>query len=107
LHAEEDFGREHVERHIHLRQRKLLDAAVPKQGQSSADVELRGGVGVGRADAEEDERYGLAARGLLNLGFRKREALRVLDVIRRRHESRDGAAVATESVLREAMALLT
>ena len=78
LHAEQVFGRAHVERRIHLRQEKC-----------------------GRTDASPFE---VAARGLRNLGFREPEVRRALAVVRERLEP---SVTSIEIILREALAVAT
>jgi hypothetical protein len=79
LHAEEVFGREHVARVVHFRQRKS-DAP---------------GAALDPLDA--------ATRGLVRLGFREREARRALDIVSGRYAE----ATPLPEVLREALSVLT
>ena len=53
-----------------------------------------------------DDTFALAARGLVNMGFRKKEADVALTLVREQH-SNDNTAPAVASVLREALAVLT
>ena len=82
-HAEEVFGREHVETKIRIRQRKCGEAAAPA--------------------AEDDSPFELATRGLVNLGFAKGEVARAVDVARQREPGLREAA----DVLRGALRMLT
>ncbi len=78
LHAEQVFGRAHVERQIHLRQEKRE-----------------------RTDASPFE---VAARGLRNLGFREPEVRRALAVVRKKLGP---SVTSVEIILREALAVAT
>ena len=82
-HAEEVFGREHVETKIRIRQRKCGEAVAPA--------------------SEDDSPFELATRGLVNLGFRKGEVARAVDVARQREPGLREAA----DVLRGALRVLT
>jgi hypothetical protein len=82
LHAEEVFGREHVARQIHVRQRTLARVEVPEI--PLADV---------------------ATRGLVGMGFREKEVRRALDVVFTRHSTGE-VALPIEEILREALAVL-
>ncbi len=77
LHAEQTFGRAHVEERIHFRQRKY-------------------DVGSGPLEA--------AARGLLNLGFREAEVRRVLALVEAKV---DASIAGVDVILRAALVLLT
>ena len=81
LHAEKTFGREHVEERVHFRQR------------TSRRVKAN--------DAVE-----LARRGLVNLGYRDRDARRALSVVADRHPN-DVHALTPETAIREALAVLS
>jgi hypothetical protein len=82
LYAEQTFGREHVERKIRERRR-------PRQrGCSSESCEL-------------------AARGLTGMGFRPTEVRRALDAVTARHPREVLAATPVQTILREALAMLT
>ena len=83
LHAEEVFGREHVEEKIRMRQRKCGRAAAPV--------------------SESDSPFDLATRGLVNLGFGKGDVARAVDQVRGRGPAIGQAA----DVLREALQVLT
>ncbi|MDB5220990.1 MAG: hypothetical protein JWO86_8917, partial [Myxococcaceae bacterium] len=85
-HAEEVFGRAHVAKRIHFRQRKRGDSATDAATNSATDA---------ATDA--------AMRGLVNLGFRDSEARRGVSVVRERHPEN----IAIEATLREALGLLT
>src|SRR6185295_4531295 len=82
-HAEEVFGREHVETKIRIRQRKCGEAAT--------------------LTSEDDSPFELAMRGLVNLGFAKGEVARAVDVARQREPGLREAA----DVLRGALRVLT
>jgi 5-methylcytosine-specific restriction endonuclease McrA len=86
LHAEQVFGKEHVARHIDLRQRKAH--RVTTDAKPACDA------------------IDLATRGLVNLGFRVPDVRRVLDVVAERHRA-DGMIVPVQEILREALAVLT
>jgi hypothetical protein len=77
LQAEVVFGKEHVAERVRLRQRK-----------SECDL------------------YELATCGLVNMGFREREARRAIDAVSRRHVG-DAAPPPAADVVREALAVLT
>jgi hypothetical protein len=79
LHAEEVFGREHVARMIHFRQRK---SDAPRPAPDPLDA---------------------ATRGLVRLGFREREARRALGIVSGRYAE----APPLPEVLREALSVLT
>ncbi len=82
LHAEQTFGREHVERkireHRHTRQRGSLH-----------------------------ENCVLAARGLVNMGFRRGDVRCALDAVSARHGAEALATLPVQAILREALAALT
>jgi hypothetical protein len=81
-YAEQTFGKEHVERKIHERRR-------PRQrGYATPSCAL-------------------AASGLAGMGFRKTEVRRTLDAIAARHPLEALAAIPVQTILREALALLT
>ena len=83
-HAEEVFGREHVEAKIRLRQRKCAEVAAATSENS-------------------DSPFDLATRGLLNLGFSRGEVARAVGVVRGQGRASGEAA----DVLRNALQLLT
>ena len=82
LYAEQTFGREHVDR-------KIREPGDPRQ----------------RGYASES--CGLAASGLVNMGFRRAEAQRALDAVSARHRADDLSAIPVQTILREALAVLT
>ncbi len=82
LYAEQTFGKEHVERKIRERQ----------------DPRQRGYV---------SETCELAASGLVNLGFRRADVRRALDVVSARHEADVLKALPVQTILRDALAVLT
>jgi len=82
LYAEQTFGKQHVER-------KIRERRDPRQ---------RGSLSDSRA---------LAASGLVNLGFRRADVMRALDAVDARHGAEVLATLPVQSILREAMALLT
>jgi hypothetical protein len=82
LCAEQTFGKEHVERKIHERRH-------PRQ----------------RGYASES--HDLAASGLVNMGFRRAEVQRALDTVSARHPAQDLTTVPVQTLLREALAVLT
>jgi hypothetical protein len=90
LHAEEVFGRAHVEAKIRMRQRKC-GAAVPAPECES------------ESESGSESVFELATRGLVNLGFAKGEVARAVGIVRGRGRAIGEAA----DVLREALAVLT
>jgi hypothetical protein len=82
LHAEETSGKEHVER-------KIRERRDPRQRGSAS------------------ESCHLAASGLVNLGFRRAEVQRALDVVSSRHQTEDVTTIPIQTILREALAVLT
>jgi hypothetical protein len=82
LYAEQTFGKEHVER-------KIRERRYPRQ---------RGSV---------SESCALAASGLVNLGFRRADVRRALDAVSARHQAEAVATIPVETILREALAVLT
>ncbi len=82
LYAEQTFGREHVER-------KIRERRDPRQ----------------RGCASES--CGLAASGLVNMGFRRAEAQRALDAVSARHRPDELSTIPLQTILREALAVLT
>ena len=82
LYAEQTFGREHVER-------KISERRDPRQrGYASECCDL-------------------AANGLVNLGFRRGEVQRALDTVGGRHRADDLSTIPVQTILREALAVLT
>jgi len=82
LHAEQTFGKEHVAR-------KIRERGDPRQrgyAPESCDV---------------------AANGLVNLGFRRAEVQRALDTVTARHGADDLSTIPVQTILREALAMLT
>jgi hypothetical protein len=82
LYAEDAFGREHV-------QRKIRERRHPSQ----------------RGYATEG--CDLAASGLANMGFPRLEVRRALDAVTARHPRETLAAIPVQTILREALAVLT
>jgi hypothetical protein len=82
LYAEQTFGKEHVER-------KIRERRHPRQ---------RGYV---------SESCSLAASGLVNMGFRRADVRRALDAVSARHRAEAVATIPVETILREALAVLT
>jgi len=82
LHAEQTFGKEHVAR-------KIRERGDPRQ---------RG---------YRPESCDLAANGLVNMGFRRAEVQRALDTVSGRHGADDLSTVPVQTILREALAVLT
>ena len=83
LHAEKTFGRKHVEERIRFRQRKAHRVK----------------------EAPVDDALEIARSGLVNLGYRDKEARRALSIVGERHAS-DVEALTPETVIREALAVL-
>ena len=82
LHAEQTFGKEHVER-------KIRERRHPRQrGYASESCEL-------------------AASGLVNMGFRRAQVQRALDTVTARHGTEDLTTIPVQTILREAQAVLT
>jgi len=81
LHAEQTFGKEHVER-------KIRERRHPRQ----------------RGYAYES--CALAASGLVNLGFRRADVRRAVDVVSMRHPAEVLTTIPVQDVLREALAVL-
>jgi len=82
LYAEQTFGKEHVTR-------KIRERGDPRQrgyGSESCD---------------------LAANGLVNMGFRRAEVQRALDAVSGRHGADDLSTIPVQTILREALAMLT
>jgi 5-methylcytosine-specific restriction endonuclease McrA len=77
-YAEQTFGRDHIEEQIHLRRRKC--------------------------EGLEATPFAIAARGLKNLGFRDADVRRVLAAL---EANLDGASAPVETIVREALVLLT
>ncbi len=82
LHAEHTFGKEYVARQIRERR----------------DPRQRGYV---------SESCDLAANGLVNLGFCRAEVQRALDTVSGRHRADDLSTIPVQTILREALAVLT
>jgi 5-methylcytosine-specific restriction endonuclease McrA len=85
LHAEEVFGKEHIARAVDFRHRKSRRVA--------NDVEKPG------------EAIDLALRGLVNLGFRRLEARRALDIVSARC-TEGPTPLPVQELLREALGVL-
>ena len=83
LHAEQVFGREHVQRQISLRQRKRTPARADELVRPPA--------------------FETAERGLRNLGFRDGEVRRALEALR----AKLGPSASPDAILREALRILT
>jgi 5-methylcytosine-specific restriction endonuclease McrA len=82
LYAEQTFGKEHVERRIRERR----------------DPRERG---------YASESCGLAANGLVHMGFRRADVRRALDALSARHSAEALTAIPVEDILREALRVLT
>jgi hypothetical protein len=82
LHAEQTFGKEHVER-------KIRERGDPRKRGSAS------------------ESRDLAASGLLNLGFHRAEVQRALDSVSARRPAEELATIPVQTILREALAVLT
>jgi hypothetical protein len=82
LYAERTFGKEHVER-------KIRERRHPRQrGYASESCDL-------------------AANGLVSMGFRRAEVQRALDTVSAHHRAGDLSTVPVQTILREALAVLT
>ncbi|HTQ46172.1 MAG TPA: HNH endonuclease, partial [Polyangiaceae bacterium] len=82
LHAEQTFGKEHVAR-------KIRERGDPRQRGSAS------------------ESCDLAAHGLVNMGFRRAEVQRALDTVSAHHRGDDLSTFPVQTILREALAVLT
>jgi hypothetical protein len=82
LYAEQAFGRDHVERKIHERRHPS------RRGYATEGCEL-------------------AASGLANMGFPRLEVRRALDAVTARHAGEILGAIPVQTILREALAVLT
>jgi hypothetical protein len=82
LHAEQTFGKEHVERAIRERRHPRLRGYAP-------------------------ESCSLAASGLVHMGFRHAEVQCALDAVRAHHPTEALATIPVQTILREALAALT
>jgi hypothetical protein len=80
LHAEQTFGKQHVERAIRERPRQ--------RGYAS-------------------ESCSLAASGLMHMGFRHADVRRALDTVSARHRTEALTTIPVQTILREALAVLT
>jgi 5-methylcytosine-specific restriction endonuclease McrA len=85
LHAEQTFGKEHVER-------KIRERGDPRQR---------------RQRGYASESCDLAASGLVNMGFRRAEVQRALDTVSAHHRGDDLSTIPIQTILREALAVLT
>ena len=82
LYAEQTFGKEHVER-------KIRERRHPRQrGYASESCDL-------------------AANGLVNMGFHRAEVRRALGSVSGRHQAEDLSTIPVQTILREALAVLT
>ena len=86
LHAEQVFGERHVAERIHFRQRKLPVDRPPDASRG-------------------DDSFDQVKRGLVNMGFRERDAVNALDIVYARR--REGPAPPIHEILREALRVLT
>jgi hypothetical protein len=93
LYAEQTFGKEHVERAIRERRR-------PRQRGGAS--ELPGEVAALRPDSST-----LAASGLVHMGFRPAEVRRALNTVSARHRTEALGTIPVQTILREALAVLT
>jgi hypothetical protein len=82
LYAEQTFGKEHVER-------KIRERRHPRQRGSAS------------------ESCALAASGLVNMGFRRADVRRALDAVSALHGAEVLTTVPVQTILREALAVLT
>jgi hypothetical protein len=82
LYAEQTFGKEHVER-------KIRERRHPRQRGSAS------------------ESFDLAANGLVNMGFRRAEAQRAVDTVSAHHGADDLSTIPVQTIVREALAVLT
>jgi hypothetical protein len=93
LHAERTFGKEHVERAIRERR--------PPRRRGCAS-ERSGELAAPRPDS-----CTLAASGLVHMGFRAADVRRALDVVSARRRTEALATIPVQTILREALAVLT
>ncbi len=82
LYAEQTFGKEHIER-------KIRERSDPRKRGSAF------------------ENCGLAASSLMDLGFRRAEVHRALDAVSARRPAEELATIPVQTILREALAVLT
>jgi 5-methylcytosine-specific restriction endonuclease McrA len=102
LHAEDIFGREHVARMTHVRQRKSEShGRHPDEHEDARAVELSRDLRPRAAPSALDA----ATHGLVRLGFGKRAARDAVGVVSARYV--EAATPPLPEVLREALALLT
>jgi hypothetical protein len=92
LHAERTFGKGHVERKIGERRHRD-----PRQRGSASES----------WDAGVSESCDRAATGLMKMGFHRAEVQRALGSVRARHPAEDLSTMPIQTILREALAVLT
>ncbi len=103
LYAEQVFGREHVERLIHLRQRRSQDARRRRAEQGSRSLSLAAGPAAATPDLPGS--FDIARRALTKLGFRDADAR--LAVWRALQEFEGVAAPPIAELLKSALTILT
>ncbi len=104
LHAEQVFGRAHVERQIRLRQHKYEPTDGDRFETTARGLSSLGDHFDAAARGNMDDRFETAARGLRNLGFRDAEVQRALAKVRAKLGP---SAASIETILREALAVAT
>jgi hypothetical protein len=93
LYAEQTFGKEHVERAIRERRR-------PRERGCASERS-------GEVDTQRPNSCTLAASGLVHMGFRPAEVRRALDVASARHRTEALTTIPVQTLLREALAVLS
>ncbi len=109
LYAEQCFGKEHVAKQIHLRQHKYGRAEAPIRdavATVAAEPPRRNTCGEREQSAIPREAAEQALRGLVKLGFAKRDVDLALGAILVRHAG-ETAAMPVGDLLREGIAALT
>ena len=109
LHAEQCFGKEHVAKQIHLRQHKCgrAEAEPVRYAATVATEHLRRNTcGAPEESALPREAVEQAMRGLVSMGFAKKDVDRALVAILSRHAG-ETARVPVGDLLREGIAALT
>jgi hypothetical protein len=108
FHAQRTYGKDYVEKKINLRQRK--STARPASTDSCAAPSKRDDPrppAMPDPSRELDVMFEKAASGLRGLGFRDQETRRALAIVRERLCTSSSAMPPIESVIREALGVLT
>jgi hypothetical protein len=100
FHAQRTYGKDYVEQKISMRQRKSKTHATAKRDEPLVVVE--------RGESPESVAlFEKAASGLRGLGFREVETRRALEIVRERLCATSSSLPPIESVIREAIGVLT